>query len=1036
MEAGFSNIESLSFSDRILFTHFGRGPRVRAPFSLIHRGFESIADRYPQAIAVQQDDGATITYGELEKRSNLLSNKLTIQGLVPKQRVCLVFHRSIHMVIAVLAVLKAGCQYVPLDGGVVPDETLNHILDDTKAPFVICQAQYEFKVRSQASASVAVLVIEAEMDGDQLHGSVVRPRTRLTKYDGAYIIYTSGTTGLPKGVDVSHKNVVNALSLQPSCLDIQVGSKVAQILSISFDMAAWEILGTLINGGCLFLRGSDWERTLSKVDTVIATPSILGRYQKSDYPNITTAVAGGEPCPQKLADEWSVSCKFYNICGPTEITILNTAHLHRTNQPITIGRPLPNTNVYILDEAEKPVAVGEVGTMWVGGRGVSRGYLNRQELTAQRFKSDKFTQDGTTMFNTGDLVRWREDGSLEHHGRVDDQVKFKGFRLELDGISRIIEAHSWIRRACTLVIGDKLWAFYSSPAELDTVTLRAFVARCLPYYAVPTQWRHFQVLPSTANGKVDKAALRKLATSNSIQALTIPTSSPAPLRRSWFSKNLEQGGITEIIDYPDSPSTCYSLDITDREYDDKDLEKGAIVETRKMSFVSGTTAVAQEKPVPEELPAKNGFHGERWLRHRFFSLYRRLFSVVLLGNIAALVVILSRSWRSNSLSLSDLANAVSINLLVTVLMRQDHVINVLFAIATSAPTWTPLCIRRQLARVYHIGGIHSGCAVAAVMWFVVFNGAATRPLWTGQYEDSISMPALIVSYFVVFLFFAILVSAHPTIRQKWHNEFEISHRFAGWSVLALLWAQTILVTDSLRTDITLGHALVTNPSFWLLSTATASIIYPWLHLRKVAVRPELLSNHAIRLHFDYTETYPGTAVRISRNPLLEWHAFATIAKPGVKGFSLVVSKAGDWTGKTIAQMPTHIYKRGVPACGVLAIAPLFKKVVLVATGSGIGPCLPVIYAKKVPCRVIWSTPNPVTTFGQEIVDAIYETDSEAVVHDTKKMGRPDLVQLSWRAYRDFGAEAVCIISNQKITQKFVYAMEARGIPAFGAIWDS
>lgn len=234
-----------------------------------------------------------------------------------------------------------------------------------------------------------------------------------------------GTTGLPKGVDVSHKNVVNALSLQPSSLDIKVGSKVAQILSISFDMAAWEILATLMNGGCLFLRGSAWERTLSKVDTVIATPSILGRYQKINYPNITTVVVGGEPCPQKLADEWSIDCKFYNICGPTEITILNTAHLHQTNKPVSIGSPIPNTNVYVLDENEKPNAIGEIGTMWVGGRGVSRGYLNRQELTAQRFKVDKFTQNGTQMFNTGDLVRWRQDGSLEHHGRIDDQVKFK-----------------------------------------------------------------------------------------------------------------------------------------------------------------------------------------------------------------------------------------------------------------------------------------------------------------------------------------------------------------------------------------------------------------------------------------------------------------------------------------------------------------------------------------------------------------------------------------------------------------------------------
>lgn len=598
----------------------------------------------------------------------------------------------------------------------------------------------------------------------------------------------------------------------------------------------------------------------------------------------------------------------------------------------------------------------------------------------------------------------------------------------------MIESHACIGRACTLVINNALWAFYSAPAELDSVALRDLVAQELPYYAIPTQWRHVKFIPSTANGKVDRSALRKLAGEVFTPALTVVTS-PAPLRQSWLEKDLEKGGVIETADYLDSPSTIDSLQITDPKSFKKDLENVVVLQTRKTSS-SETAITPHEKPV-SELPAKNGFHGERWLRHRFFSLYRRLFSVVLLANVIVLVVILTGSWRSKSLNLSDLANAASINLLMTVLMRQDHVINVLFAIATSVPTWMPLFIRRQLARVYHIGGIHSGCAVAAVLWFLVFTGTATRSLWSGRHGNIISMPALIVTYFVVLLFLAILVTAHPKVRSKWHNQFEISHRFTGWSVLALLWIQTILVTDSLRSTTTLlGRALIINPSFWLLATATSSIIYPWLHLRKVKVRPELLSGHAIRLHFDYTETYPGTAVRISRKPLLEWHAFATIAKPGTKGFSLVISKAGDWTGETISKMPTHIWKRGIPACGVLAIAPLFKKVVLVATGSGIGPCLPVIYAKRVPCRIVWSTPHPVETFGAEIVQAIRDTDPDAVIHNTRTQGKPDLVAIAYKLYKESGAEAVCIISNQKFTQKVVYAMEARGIPAFGAIWDS
>jgi NAD(P)H-flavin reductase len=755
-----------------------------------------------------------------------------------------------------------------------------------------------------------------------------------------------------------------------------------------------------VNGGTLYLRGSDWHKTLQLVDTIIATPSILSRFHKRLYPNIKTIVAGGEPCPMRLADEWAVDSTFYNICGPTEITILNSAHRHIPGTPLSIGKPIPNTNVYVLDDNENPTPIGQVGTMWVGGSGVSRGYINLPGLTASRFKADKFTNDGKAMFNTGDLCRWREDGSLEHYGRNDDQIKFKGFRVELDGVSAAIERYLGITKACTLVINDSIWGFYSASSKINQEALRDSVAQILPYYSVPTSWQYQNMMPLTPNGKVDKKFLRSLvldrpSVSAKPLALTIPPPAAFP-----SDKGLE-----------------------------KDLEKGS------MESISPSSICSFEKQC-YQLPSKNGFHGERWLRHRFFSLYRRLFSVILIGNFMAILLIVQRSVKSRQVNLADLATATSVNLLVSVLMRQDHVINLLFKIATSVPTWFPLSIRRHLARVYHIGGIHSGAAVAAVFWFLMFTASATRNYFMNSKTDPITTAALVPSYLILLLFIAILVMAHPTFRSRWHNQFEISHRFLGWSVLAILWVQTVLVTDSIRGRQTLRHALLVNPSLWVLVAATSSIVYPWLLLRRVTVRPEVLSNHAIRLHFDYCNTIPGTAVRISRSPLKEWHAFATIANPGVKGFSLIVSNAGDWTKETIGLAPTKIWKRGVPACGVLAISPLFKKIVLVATGSGIGPCLPVILAKKVPCRILWSTPNPQQTFGKEVCGAVLETDPEAIIHDTKTMGRPDLVELAYRMYRESDAEAVCIISNQKLTQKVVYAMESRGIPAFGAIWDS
>jgi len=178
-----------------------------------------------------------------------------------------------------------------------------------------------------------------------------------------------------------------------------------------------------------------------------------------------------------------------------------------------------------------------------------------------------------------------------------------------------------------------------------------------------------------------------------------------------------------------------------------------------------------------------------------------------------------------------------------------------------------------------------------------------------------------------------------------------------------------------------------------------SIILPWLQLRKVNVLPEVFSDHAIRLYFQYTTPVPGTSIRISTHPLLEWHAFATIAKPNENGFSCLVSNAGDWTLRQIREAPNKIWVRGVPTCGVLRIAPLFKSIVLVATGSGIGPCLPHIYARKAPIRVLWSAPHPDKTFGVEIIQAVKAADPDAVIWNTRTMGRPDMSALSYKALK-------------------------------------
>ncbi|OBT67569.1 hypothetical protein VE03_03817 [Pseudogymnoascus sp. 23342-1-I1] len=961
----FSELETLCPTDRDLFRRFGRGARVEPGFSLVHKSFEDVVDTQPSLVAAEHD-GSTVTYQELENLSNALANRLIRSGLQPRQRVCLVLQRSIDMVVAILAVIKCGCQYVPLDGGVVPDNVMSHIFKDTQAQYVLCLEKFHNKVQQLAGSATTVVILDTPRDEKSSSISTERPAVSLDSSDGLYIIYTSGnarsfseanfltlkkgTTGKPKGVDVSHQNVTNLICLPPGNLGI------------------------------------------SK-----ATPSVLRKLERAKYPNIQVVALAGEPCPKSLADEWAKDATLYHCCGPTEVTIVNTMHVHQPGHDLSIGRPVPNTDVYILDENEQPLPIGSVGLMWAGGRCVSRGYLNLPEETSVKFKLNKFVNDGSLMFNTGDLGRWRDDGTLETLGRIDDQVKIKGFRVELSSVTTAIEQTPGINRGCAILDNEVLYGFYSGPSYVDELDVKAVVSKYQPYYAIPSLWVYRHELPLTPNGKIDKQALlASIPADQGMQSIAQPT--PAT------SNDVEK--------YPVSTENPAVMAI-------EPYDTGA-----SKSDSSATSIEEKEKhPLPEKL----GTHGARALRHRFFSLYRRFFSVVFIANMAAVIYMIHR-FATRGIDLPSLGTATAANLCTAVLIRQDHVVNLLFTLACSVPTSAPLFIRRNCAKVYHIGGLHSGAGAAATTWLLIFTITATI--------DRAHPAVLAVSYTLIALLVGIVVSAHPTFRAQFHNRFELIHRFAGWTALALFWVQTVILTDSLRGTATLGNAIVNSPGFWLLLIATSSVALPWLNLRKVKVRRDVLSSHAVRLYFDYTTPVVGTAVRISQRPLIEWHAFATIAKPNEKGFSLIVSNAGDWTKNQIQNGRSELWVRGVPACGVLRIAPLFKRIVLVGTGSGIGPCMPVIYAKRVPARIFWSTPHPEQNFGGEIIKAIYDADPDAVIHNTKTMGRPDMVAISYRLLRESNAEAVCVISNKKLTQMIVYAMESRGIPAFGAIFDS
>ncbi|KAF7365226.1 putative three-domain protein adenylation-thiolation-dehydrogenase [Mycena venus] len=979
-------LDTLTEIDKLRFSLFGCGPTVFPPFQCVHHAFHFHSSNNPDKIAVQ-DALTTITFAQLNQKSNCLASRLRGENIGPGSRVCLLVERSISMVIGILGILKAGAAYVPCDGKVVSDSHLKHILKDSESKVVITLGKFSHRV---SDLTVPVILLD--------HLCVCFPETRCPQpedqsspRDSVYVIYTSGTTGVPKG-DVQHQNVTNLVCVAPGNLGMGPGVRVSQLMNISFDMAAWEILGSLCNGATLVLRGQtskEWRAAMKTVDIVIGTPSMLAPHDPVDYPNIKTVAVAGEACPRALADSWAQYTQFYNCCGPTEVTIVNTMHLHYPGRSLSIGRPTPNNRVYILDDCMNPTPIGVPGIMWAGGQCVTRGYLNLSDKTNERYRRDPFVNDGSRMFKTGDLGSWRLDGTLEHLGRIDDQVKIKGFRVELDGVAVAMETASGVKAATALSIDGELWGFVT-PDSVSVEQVRKTTTEIQPYYAVPTH------IIALENDKTDKRALRHMV---------------------MDFKNAGVDSVSEKV-LPCSPSGIPNTNAP-MSLDDS----ASSIELKKSEAWDGY----EQDPLPNKLEGRI----VRNLRHQIFTLYRRLFGIVFVTNVTIAIVLLSRGANTQHLGLITLAN-----LFVAILIRQEYVVNVFFNVFCAVPTSWSLSIRRVCARVYHIGGLHSGCAISGVIWLALLCAQATKEAAEGGDVSHASVATVFVSYSIFLLLVGIAIFAHPSLRSKRHDSFECVHRYFGWSSIILVWVQAVALTNDYRGEQSLFYDLVTSGPFWMLVIMTGSIILPWLQLKEVPVRSEVLSKHAVRLYFTYCTPKPGSFVRLATHPLKDWHGFATIPVPNEKGFSLVISKAGDWTTARIMEPPSTIWVRGTPCFGVLRIVPLFQRVVLVATGSGIGPCAPCLFAQRVPIRLLWTSPDVRETFGDTLVSQILDASPDAVIYDTRKHGKPDMVKLTLRLVAEFKAEAVCIISNQKLTQKVVYGMMSRGIPAFGAIWDS
>jgi hypothetical protein len=418
----------------------------------------------------------------------------------------------------------------------------------------------------------------------------------------------------------------------------------------------------------------------------------------------------------------------------------------------------------------------------------------------------------------------------------------------------------------------------------------------------------------------------------------------------------------------------------------------------------------------------------RAFKHPRFMHYNRLIAVVLLANGALLAWHLARGdWHvAGGSALSGLADLIVVNFAIAVLIRQQHVLNAIFGAAGRGPSRWPLRLRWLISKVNHIGGLHVGAAVAGTAWLCAFAVVTVIARCRRPAAADPETFALATSLAAVLII--VVAGALPPVRARAHNVFELTHRFGGWTAVGLFWALTVH----------LMHADLGAWQIWLLALVTASIIWPWLRLRRVPVTVQRLSSHAAIVHLDYGVTPAHVCgVGISRSPLREWHAFATVSTPGRPGYRLLISRAGDWTSRFIDDPPAHLWVRGVPTrAPIPAIEVMYRRVVYVATGSGIGPMLGLILNPRRPARLVWSARRPRATYGDALVDEVLAVHPDAVIWDTTEHGKPDLLQITRDACRDFQAEAVLVVANKAATRSLVHGLERLGVPAFGPIWDS
>ncbi|WPB00106.1 uncharacterized protein RHO25_004725 [Cercospora beticola] len=433
------------------------------------------------------------------------------------------------------------------------------------------------------------------------------------------------------------------------------------------------------------------------------------------------------------------------------------------------------------------------------------------------------------------------------------------------------------------------------------------------------------------------------------------------------------------------------------------------------------------------MPELTGHLPWKKFRHGWFTAYRRLFTFVFVVNLVA--ILLLAVLRPHT-TFDTASIGVASNILASVLVRHDNLANGWIKLTHTFGKW-PLFLRRRAVRIYSHGGIHSGCGASATMWFIYFSVLVViQPLKDDQ--NLLRVALFITTGVILACLLAIVGMSHPTFRIKHHNVWEMSHRYIGWFVTAMIWV--LVVITCAASSKPLSTALLESPPFWCTLIVTILLIYPWAIMRKRSFTATQLSDHALKCDFDYRLPSVGHSIRIASSPMGDYHTFATIPRAdGKQGFSVVISNAGDWTKKMIepGSRQDKLWTRGRVFLGVMEVPMLFKPLVIAATGSGISPCMAFMNTHpNWPIRLVWSTRNPTVTYGKDVMDLVLRADPNAIIIDTKLTGRPNMNALVYAAAKEIQAEAVLLVSTQPVTKSLTFEMEARGVYVISPIFDA